>query len=429
MLDNIKIRSFKLHDLRIPDGIGELRFYQLANIFLLVLYTLNALFIPYDNFQLKKLALGLLIIINIRCYFHIRKMDEIFAVFFGSVVMMATVVQSTLFSGGFFSNLKIGYTFSILLLYPIIKMHRIDYIKLLAIGTMLLAFFIVGMFLLDLVGVLPIYSNPILMWLYRTENANIGKYPSLLIGISLFLKASPLLLAGMAYSFEKKKLFLSLIFLVAIVLTGTRANMFMGIACFGFCYIYSHKKVSERTVAVILLLAAAGFVIYKMDFFNWIQEVAKKKVNSDGIRTGTLDSMFLYWKQHPLNFFFGSGYMGEFYNSGRKGITRDVELSYWNLLRQVGLFQFCILMYMYVKPIIVLLKKKTGYLYIAAYVAYLLIAYTNPFLITSTGLTMVLFMYCVAYRKKKQSDLEQIITPVLVYAAEMESEEESDEAL
>lgn len=410
MISAIKLKKIRLRTISIKNSISGSKVFKGINIALLMNYIFNALFIPYDNFSLKKVALVLLILLNFKCFLKMKTKDEWIAFFYGTVVMMANVIQSTIVCGMLTENLKVGYTFSILLLYPIIKQNFINFRQLLVLGTRMLAYFIIICFLLDFIGVLSIYGNPILMWLYATENANVGKYSSLLIGISLFLKASPLMLAGMADSFMNKRIVDQYVFLIAMILTGTRANMFFGLAVFIFCFLYVIESRNKRIAVLFLIIIGGILFIFKFNIIEWIQNVRKMKVNSDGIRTGTLSSMFLMWKEHPISFIFGSGYMGEFYNSGRHSMTRDVELSYWNLLRQVGIIQFLILMYMYIHPILILLKKKKGIMYVVAYCGYLMIAYTNPFLITSTGLTMVLFMYYIAYydQNKKIEFLDKL---------------------
>ena len=121
------------------------------------------------------------------------------------------------------------------------------------------------------------------------------------------------------------------------------------------------------------------------------------KESGDLVRSETLLSIVSEWKRDALSFVIGQGYTKTFYNVGRMAWTYNVELSYWNLLRQVGLFCFIFIIYCYTKPIISMLRHKGNYPIILSYAAYLIGCYVNPLLYSSTGVTAMLFAYCYAY--------------------------------
>ena len=75
-----------------------------------------------------------------------------------------------------------------------------------------------------------------------------------------------------------------------------------------------------------------------------------------------------------------------------------VEVSYWNLLRQVGLVPFLAFMTMYIYPVVKLIKENRHWAYAAAFIGYLAICYNDPLLYSTTGNTVLLFMYCLCFK-------------------------------
>ena len=121
------------------------------------------------------------------------------------------------------------------------------------------------------------------------------------------------------------------------------------------------------------------------------------KASNDSVRNTILNTIFASWAEKPISLFTGAGYTGMIYDLARCEYTYTVELSYWNLLRQIGLIPFLLVMIMYLFPIYYLIKSKANINYVVAYIGYLIIAYTNPLLYTSTGLVVLLFMYYICF--------------------------------
>ena len=91
-----------------------------------------------------------------------------------------------------------------------------------------------------------------------------------------------------------------------------------------------------------------------------------------------------------------------FYNIAYNSYTVLVELSYWNLLRQLGLFLFVLAMYMFLKPLFSVAKNKNTRVLSFGYISYLIVAYTNPLLYSSTGFCALLIMLYLSEKSERR---------------------------
>jgi len=392
------------------EGLSKfIRIRRNINTVLLFLFALNAIFLPADTFEVKKLSLILLLVLNCDCFFKLRKKDERLVFLFGFLLTSISIGWSFVLTGDLYNNIRIGYVGYILMLYPIIRQHRINFVKLTLHVLLLMAYFVVLMGLLDFVGLVPMHENPYLMWIYESENALVGKGSHLPIGYMIFMKTSPMLFVALAYAFvlprsiweplafPKLKYVNAIVIIVALMLSGTRANMLMCGMFVLFCYVYCKKN---RVKQMILIFGIGLFIMYALadsSIFKMILDVFVRKASSDEVRNGILTSIFNVWKEDPIKFFIGSGFSKTFFNAGRGEEAYNVELSFWNLLRQLGLPLFLATMVAYLYPAMRMLKQGRNVLIVIGYVGYLAIAYTNPLLHSSTGMTVLLFMYCLCF--------------------------------
>lgn len=361
------------------------------NLFLVLIFTINVVFFPADTFQAKKISFLLLVLLNIPC-FLVLDSDEKKILFAAGVWLTSyMILKSMVLTGNIVQEFAMGLSGYMVLLYFITDRYRIDLGRILMITLVVLASFMCMNAILDFIGVLPTMENPVLLYLYHTDNALVGRGMQHSFGIIYFMKASPLLLLTIPYLWQKKQYLWLIPVCGALVLSGTRANaMIMVVTVMVTCF-FSLKSWKTRGILVVLGLAAFGVLVWKFDLIGRIRNVFEMKQDNDTIRDLTLSSMFSYWKDHPLNLIFGSGFSSFFYNEGRQALVNNVELSYWNLFRQIGLIPFLALMGAYIYP---LFRLKPGMrLMTVGYLAYLVVAYTNPLLYSSTGVMAVLFMY------------------------------------
>ena len=372
------------------------------NTFLISVFLVNVVFLPNDTFYFKKISFVLLLILNIPCFTRFNKKDDLLFLFLGALFPMVTILKSILIMGDPVGNLLEGFTGFMFLIYFVIKRYEIDFESILMNVLMVMAWFMVLMALLDFAHIMPTKSNSFLMWFHYSDNAMIGRGSNHAFGIIYFMKSSPLLLLTLPYQIKRNKLLPVAISFFALLLSGTRANVLLAVMVLFSCYIYKDKNPTRRmflliaeAIAVVVIIVGTGIVQKVINAFIM-------KQGDDNVRTLTLKSILDVWKDEPIKFFLGSGYTSEFYSEGRKAIVSTVELSYWNLMRRIGIFSFLILMYLFLKPL-KMIKRETCVC--MGYLAYLAVAYVDPVLYSSTGITAVLYMYYLYYLKDYKPEL------------------------
>ena len=384
-------------------------FRRNINVILLFVFAVNAIFLPADTFELKKIALILLLVCNLDCFLKMRSWDEWLTVLVGFGLTSVAIGWSFLLTGDLYNNIRIGYVGYIVMLYPIIKQYRIRAVRLILHVWIAMAYFVVIMGLLDVIGLISMYDNPYLMWIYHTGNALVGKGSHLPIGYMIFMKTSPMLFLCLAYTFVQPRSFLepycfsklkyvnAAVVTLALVLSGTRANMLICGAFVLFCFVYCKRSRTKQMLWILGMGLLALYTVADSSLFQMVLDVFVRKASSDEVRNGIVSSIFNVWRENPIKLLIGSGFSKTFFNAGRGEEAYNVELSYWNLLRQVGLPMFLAMMVGYLYPAVRMLKKGKNVLIVLGYVCYLAVAYTNPLLHSSTGMTVLLFMYCLCF--------------------------------
>ena len=159
---------------------------------------------------------------------------------------------------------------------------------------------------------------------------------------------------------------------------------------------------TSKNPGVKYLICIAGtllviYVFYRYNVLGLIERMFEKKVESDSIRSIEMQSLIQVWKDDPIRLITGQGFSATFYNAVTQTNEVAVEWSYVNLLRQIGLIPFTLMMIMFLKPIETAIRNKRNYSVVVGYLGYLAVAATNPLLYTSTGMLALLLMTYVAY--------------------------------
>ena len=118
---------------------------------------------------------------------------------------------------------------------------------------------------------------------------------------------------------------------------------------------------------------------------------------SNRLKYGHLLSYMELFSQHPEYLLFGQGPATSFYTEGFARMTTQTEWSYLELLRNFGLGSLLILA-VYVYPLWGMYRRRDNDYVKGAmvtYFIYLLIAGTNPLLLTSTGTFVLLCAYSI----------------------------------
>lgn len=380
---------------------GRAIILQNTNIILLWLFLANAIFFPADPFELKILSFALLLVLNLKTIFKINNRFDAAIIVFGFIIPTFAIFMSIVSTRNVMDNVRQGYVGYILLLLPVIKSVKFDYVKIFNVITVLLAVITIYFGICHILGIVSLYDNPLYDLFVNTDCAMIGVAESLL-GIIVFMKTSPIFVICMAHSFYKRKVGLAVLYFVALIFSGTRANLLIAVAVFVVGLILIQSKETRKQSLIIL---AGALIVFMLDgrILDKLISVFENKAGGDAIRSGTLNSIFEGWAYNPLSIIAGTGFSSPFYNTGLGDLSVIVELSYWNLLRQVGIFNFLMIMISFIYPVAVIIKNilmgtedATKIIEVIGFLGYLIIAYTNPLLYSSTGYVALLFMYMCA---------------------------------
>lgn len=374
----------------------EEKLIRKINIGLIAFFVINVVFLPNDTFYMKKVSFILLVLINIPCFFRIESRDDLFFLFFGFVFPTYTIIKSILITGNVSGNFTEGFSGYMFLIYFVIKRYRIDYEDILMKILMTMAWFMVLMALLDFAHIVPTKSNPLLMWFHYSDNAMIGRGSNHAFGIIYFMKSSPVLLLALPYQIKRNKPIQVAVAFFALLLSGTRANVLLAAMVLFSCYIYKDTNPKRKALLIIAEVVTVVVIVLGTGIIQKVIDAFVMKADGDGVRSLTLKSILDVWRDEPVKFVTGSGYASVFYSEGRGEFVTTVELSYWNLLRRIGIISFLVLMYSFLKP---LKQFKAEPLICIGYIAYLAVAYVDPVLYSSTGISAMLYMYYLMWLK------------------------------
>lgn len=374
---------------------------------ILFVFLFSSVLIPTDTFYTKKLACaGLLLLTGIYFFKKKRTIGDIWILFLGGVVplwyTLDSIVKNT---DNIFMAISMAYPGFLLLTAILLKNYTKDYKKYYLFALKIESAIIVFSVYFDIFKMLSVYQNPVLNWYSRTENAMIGKSSDLFTFYMVFIKTSPLLLVLLFDSLKKGDILWTILSAAACYFSGTRANVFVMIALVAIYLAFFQKQAKLRLIFVVTA------TILCLTFYDKIVDkvvtIFENKAGSDATRDGHLQGMFTLWKNKPATFIFGTGFGSSYYSYGTNRMESLVELSYWDMIRKVGIIGFLPFAAMLLYPIaammipdyffipkfgkVKLLTRK--YDILLPYVGFLLISYTNPFLYSTTGFSFLILLY------------------------------------
>ncbi|MCQ4814662.1 hypothetical protein [Cloacibacillus evryensis] len=288
-------------------------------------------------------------------------------------------------SGGYLQeSISNTYFWGYLFFIFIIDRYKYDYEKMLINVLLALALFILFLVGADFWGLIDVNTHYIPSYLHSAGEAMIGRVDWYPLKYIIFLKASPLLVFALFYYLEKKKYMFTVLIFIALVFSGTRANLIFP-SLFIVVYLWI---TNEKLTKIMIVIASIGLSPLLL---SGIKILNKAKETSEVIKYGHYISI-IHELKDPINFLFGMGYGTIFYTSGLSDYSANTELSYLDFFRKSGFFNFVLLIFFIVRPIGLLYKsRKTAPL--CAYLSYLLIAGTNPLLVSSTSMIGYVYIY------------------------------------
>lgn len=195
----------------------------------------------------------------------------------------------------------------------------------------------------------------------------------------------------------------ALLLLHLFVISGTRSSVLLPVffAC-SVLFIFCRNGRYAR-----YLFYPAAMVFFVMFIVVLMMLLMEEDEPSNLVKYAHLASYKELFNDNPEYLLLGQGPATEFYSVGFRKMTLKTEWTYLELVRNYGVL--CIpILYVILTPffsLIKLSKKHDSAIPMAfAYVIYLIIAGTNPLLLSSTGMLVLLSAYSYAHRLERCSN-------------------------
>jgi len=354
------------------------------------LFIISCIFDPADKiFGIKTLLYLLLVFILFIILFSKKTIifDKIDIYY---LLVIYTILAISFFIGtirnvNFNNNIAYGYlkSFLFLVLLIFINVDRNIFRKILINMLLVLSYSIIIIFLLKVFK--NEYIDNLSSYLtFEVESAKIGtrQYGSYTLPM-IYFKTSPLILFAIAYFIKKHtriNLIISILCLIAMILSGTRANIIIGFAFFSVSFFIIYKKYRKAAIIIFTLIIILFLPKILINFFSVSEYSNTIKINH------IYDYIKLFDTKTIL---FGQGIGSGFMSTAFHGLTYNTELTYFEIIRIFGLLLGTILIIFIILPGILLYKNDI--INSLAYFSYLIIAGTNPLLISSTGMIAIIY--------------------------------------
>lgn len=177
----------------------------------------------------------------------------------------------------------------------------------------------------------------------------------------------------------------------AFLISGTRSTMLLPFVIIGLTFYQSvrHTKWMKNLIYPLLIVGSFAFlfIIYKL--------ASEKGETSNAIKYGHLISYQRQFEHFPIYYIIGQGTGSWLYSAGFRSSVTQTEWTYLELIRMCGIFMTFIMMTL-LYPLFAMRRyfKNDITLGIAiAYVMFIFISGTNPLLMSSTGMVVVLMAF------------------------------------
>lgn len=361
---------------------------------LLIIFIFICILFPNDFLGIKKISFIILLLCNASLILaNIKKINII--AFYGFWFPIILIIHSFLLTKNLENAIYRNFCcFMLLLIIPIYH-YNIDFEKYLLNLTWIIVGLTLTIFIFDVIGLFDVNSNYFLRNFFYSQNIGVmGKSVGYSMYYKIFMKTSPLLCFTLFDQIKKQNKIKLCCVVIALIISGTRANVLFAIGL-GIIYLiknnsYNNKwKIIFKFIFIMILLLY--LVINIGNLWSCFYEIFfSKGLNSDTVRFGHLQGIFELYRNNPEYILFGSGMGSHFYSYGLNKMVNSIEIPYLDLFRQMGIVLFSIFMIFILKP---LFKKNVKKIDKYAYLAYLLIAATNPLVFSSTGFLAYIYIY------------------------------------
>jgi hypothetical protein len=352
---------------------------------------------PADIYSLKKIIFIVLILINLPDLLKMKfKKDDYLILMIGFIFPIVTIGYSYFLTDDLKSSIVQGIAPFFFLLMFVIKRRELNFEKVVLLGSLGLIGLYVFIVFADFLKLVEIN----IFWNNYLPIMNMGvaaKGPLYPVYYFIFLRASPLLVIPLFYGIYKRNYFLVLLAYGCLFVSGTRANFVFPLIVASVFYL---KNLRIQFINKKLLLSVCSFVIFIVCAwkFNYLYEMlVVKKEQSNIIRIGHLKSFVDLYTNNPEIIITGMGLGSKFYSIGVNEWISSFEFSFLDLFRQLGVIFFTVFIAFLIYPFMKLKTFNKYYFY--AYITYLAIAMTNPYLYSSTGFIMYVYVYYCMYKE------------------------------
>lgn len=226
---------------------------------------------------------------------------------------------------------------------------------------------------------------------------------------AVYLKSTPALIFVLIYYiyclFDKelrsvRRILFLIIILFNFAVSGTRSTMLVPLFLFGIVVFFHYRKHKDFKYFIYPAIILCAFL-----FFAILVILASDTSEaSNEVKYAHIPSYIALFENHPLDLIIGEGPGTSFYSEGFNQIVYKTEWSYLELIRSFGIFSLLIIA-VFAYPLITLWRYRNNeftYCIFWTYTAYLLIAGTNPLLLSSTGMIALLFVYSYSSQLKSR---------------------------
>ena len=362
---------------------------------------------PADMVNIKEI----LFVIPILFYFVISKDNRViplyiffYGIFYTVIAIVYSLIRGTDVSGA----ISYGYVWLFLLLIPLTARYSIDIKKCFFFATYIVAIIIDFIFVTDALGIISISTNPVALFLLNiNELQGLGKGIFSTFGYSIYYKSCALILITYGYFIFKRKYIASIPLIVSMLACGTRANFIVALFITVAIPILCNDTPSKRAIA-FLVIFTAGIALLPSLFDKMIALNNLKFNRSGSIKWADVAVIVKNMNNNIVNFLLGTG-VGSVFYSPRGQLMRTFEFSYVDYMRQTGLFGMLIFASFIIRPMKWLFNNEK-WLFIS-FIGFLLVAATNPLLVTSTSFMLYVLIY---------HDYECAKRPITYYSYENE---------
>lgn len=187
----------------------------------------------------------------------------------------------------------------------------------------------------------------------------------------------------------------------SFLVSGTRATMLLPFIMLGLVLYPTISKLRKVKYFFYPVLALFGFSVLLVI----ILLATEPGEASNAIKYAHLTSYSLLFESHPEYLFIGQGPGSIFYSAGFGRWTTLTEWTYIELIRNYGLFSLLFVTVILI-PAYKLLKRhrnEQAFGILGAYMGFLFIAGTNPLLVSSTGMIVILAVYSYVHQLEHAS--------------------------